>query len=183
MGGWLLVLLLFGIDDRTTTTRAEWPCLIAVGTDGPPVLPTVWAFSPTFQQQCRRLAQAQVVIVVQWADDMTPAHHAETRILRTEGRVFRAVVRLRTTGKPAVHLIHELEHVMEALDGIDQSSSSCGWQTRAGAFETARARRVEELARRELARRQYAPIPPRTAPDIREVEPSAPVTKSSKPCR
>ena len=128
-----------------------WPCTIAVGKNGPSLLPTAWELSPTLQHQCRRLAAAKVVVVVQWADDLTPLHHAETRIVLNEGRVFRAVIRLRASDEPAVHLIHELEHVMEALDGIDHRSSRFAWQTRAGAYETPRARHIETWARRELA--------------------------------
>ncbi len=115
-----------------------------------PLLPSVWGLSPTFKHQCRRLAAARVVVVVQWADDLTPAHHAETRIMFDGGRVFRAVVRLRASDEPAVYFIHELEHVMEALDGIDHRSPRSAMEAWGGGYETARARRVEAWARREL---------------------------------
>jgi hypothetical protein len=146
----LLVLLVFGTDDPGAAARTPWPCEIAASPDGPSVIPGVWTFSLTFQRQCRRLAEGKVVVVLQWATDLMPWHRASTRILRDDGRVFRAVVRLRASDEPAVQLIHELEHVMEALDGIDQRSPGCGWRTRGGAYETARARRVEAVARREL---------------------------------
>jgi hypothetical protein len=150
MGWLLLVLLVSGTDDPVAAARTSWPCQIAVSPNGPSVIPRIWTFSLTFQRQCRRLAEEKVVVVVQWATDLMPWHRAATRILRDDGRVFRAVVRLRASDEPAVQLIHELEHVMEALDGIDQRSPGCGWRTGGGAYETARARRVEAVARREL---------------------------------
>jgi hypothetical protein len=150
VGGLLFTMLILSTNDASASVP-EQPllCQIHVSASGPSILPAV-RLSRTFQQQCQRLAGAHVVVVVQWADDMTSLHHAETRILRNDGRVFRAVVRLRAADEPAVQLIHELEHVIEALDGIDHRLASCGWRTRAGAYETTRARLVEAEVRREL---------------------------------
>jgi hypothetical protein len=134
-----------------------WPCRIAVPRNGPSLLSAVWELSPTFQHQCTRLAAAGVVVVVQWDHDLTRIHHAETRIVSNEGRVFRAVITLRPSDEPAVHLVHEIEHIMEALDGVDQRLAKVGWKTRAGAYETIRARRVEAWARRELAALSWDP--------------------------
>lgn len=183
MGWLLLVLLASGTDDPVAAARIPWPCQIAVSPNGPSVIPRIWTFSLTFQRQCRRLAEGKVVVVVQWATDLRPWHRAETRIVRDDGRVFRAVVRLRALDEPAVQLIHELEHVMEALDGIDQRSPGCGWQTIAGAYETARARRVEAVARRELELGQPAASDTSAAAKLLGEETSAGGRPDTETCR
>jgi hypothetical protein len=152
MGTLVLLWLLFNAGPPASPSAPRpWPCRIATATHDPSLLPTLWELSPTFQHQCRRLASAGVVVVVQRAHDLDVMHHAETRILRQQGHVFRAVVRLRATGEPAVQFVHELEHVMEALEGVDHRSSRLSFKTRAGGYETARAMRAGAWARRELA--------------------------------
>ncbi|HEX2456487.1 MAG TPA: hypothetical protein VHI99_22500 [Vicinamibacterales bacterium] len=107
--------------------------------------------SATFRRQCLRIASESRLTVVLEAGP-PPAHLralAWTRVARVDGRLD-AVIRL---GKdyPAPGLIaHELEHVIEQLDGVDLQRKSrldstgvhecmCGGAT---AFETARAVRA-----------------------------------------
>ncbi len=161
METWLLLLLTMLNDpprDAGAPKANPWPCRISVSREGPRLIPELWTGSATFRGQCQSIAEHGLVVVVRWADDMTLDHRAETQILRERGRVFRAVVSLGATDEPAVQLVHELEHVLEALEGKDVTRPGIGRRTRGGAYETIRAREVEHRARRELREGQ------RTAP-------------------
>ena len=107
--------------------------------------------SPTFRRQCLRIASAAKLTVV--LEEAPPPSHLDalawTRVAHVDGRLD-AVIRVRWD-RPAPQLIaHELEHVIEQLDGIDLARKArldssgvhecrCGSAT---AFETARAVRV-----------------------------------------
>ena len=119
--------------------------------------------SATFRRQCLRIAAASRLTVVLEAGP-PPAHMralAWTRVARVDGRL-EAVIRL---GKdyPAPGLIaHELEHVIEQLDGVDLQRKArlestgvhecvCG---SASAFETARAVRAGYQVASEMRARR-----------------------------
>jgi hypothetical protein len=127
--------------------------------------------SPTFRQQCQRIA-ATFVLRVQVR--LVPARHdsrAETTIRRYEAGGLRADVLL-SFGEDYIELLaHEFEHVLEQVERISltqQLSSGQAWITPAGAFETARAVEVGARARQECellaaetieANRRAAPRP------------------------
>jgi len=119
--------------------------------------------SATFRRQCLRIAGASRLTVVLEAGP-PPAHMralAWTRVARVDGRL-EAVIRL---GKdyPAPGLIaHELEHVIEQIDGVDLQRKAhlestgvhectCG---SASAFETARAVRAGYQVASEMRARR-----------------------------
>jgi hypothetical protein len=119
--------------------------------------------SPTFRRQCMRIASASRLTVVLQPGPPPPHLRALawTRVERIDGRL-EATIRL---GKdyPAPGLIaHELEHVIEQLDGVDLNRQSrlessgvhecmCGGAT---AFETARAVRAGLQVTTELRLRR-----------------------------
>jgi hypothetical protein len=75
--------------------------------------------SATFRQQCRRIANAAVEIVIRPA--ARPLHGADARgdIVRRADGVLEATLDI-ARGRDAVQLIaHEIEHVIEQLDQID----------------------------------------------------------------
>ncbi len=73
-------------------------------------------------------------------------------MLRQGRRVILANVRLGRAVAAEGQIVHELEHVIEALDGRGfLALPGEVWRTSAGATETARARLAEAQARAELA--------------------------------
>lgn len=119
--------------------------------------------SPTFRRQCLRLANATYVTVrLQQLPPYTPASvRARTNIVRTGRHGVEAIVQMRPgDGDVLVELIgHELEHIVEHIDGVDLRAQSSLPRTgvRAcadGSFETIRAIRMGALVARETRLRK-----------------------------
>jgi hypothetical protein len=126
------------------------------------VVEAMRARSPTFRRQCARIAAATgLVVVIQSEPPVTPPQSAAiTHFARYEFGRMRATVRVAISERLPELIAHELEHVLEQLDGIDLAAKArlpssgvslchCG---REEAFETTRAiatgRRVaDEFAR------------------------------------
>lgn len=146
------------VDASFTRLGASWsavgmpptlPCRVLAQPHLRALLDQLWAGSVTFRQQCRRLWGAGAVVVLQGASAAETVWNAESRIgLLDSGRVM-ARVRVRL-GRESVEVIaHELEHVLERLDGIqlalDAMRPGSGTTLAGGAFET---RRATEAGRR-----------------------------------
>ena len=116
--------------------------------------------SPTFRRQLLRIENAQHAAIV-LETSVPPAHlqaQAWTKIERnSEGRLA-AVIHVAPVNRAAELIAHELEHVIEQLDGIDLETKAhqrstgvraceCG---EPGTFETARAVRVGRQVAREV---------------------------------
>lgn len=107
--------------------------------------------SPTFRRQCVRIAHAPDLVVLlegRPAPATVTDVRAETRITRKAGRLT-AVVLLRRFDDPVELIAHEIEHIIEQLDGVDLHARAAvtdsGVRLRAGEqpmFETTRATRV-----------------------------------------
>jgi hypothetical protein len=118
----------------------------------------LWQRSPTFRGQCRIIAGAGVVVVIEIAPPaalVLRGVHAWSSIVKSErGLVRFARVRLANDGRWSLHLPHELEHIVEQIEGIDLDRearrSGQVWVVAGGAYETLRAKRVAEQVRREL---------------------------------
>lgn len=115
--------------------------------------------SPTFRRQCLRLAHTPD-LVVQLESSRLSANgreaRAETRITRKGGRVT-AVIQLLGLADPVELIAHEIEHVIEQLDGVDLYARAAlvdgGVRVRAGAeqvFETTRAIRAGRAVAAEV---------------------------------
>jgi hypothetical protein len=109
--------------------------------------------SPTFQQQCLRIA-ATVVLRVRIA--VTPrlrgGGRAQTTIRRYETGALRADVLVQFGEDYFELLAHEFEHVLEQMDQVslaDEASAQRAWTTESGVFETLRAWQVGLRARQE----------------------------------
>lgn len=107
--------------------------------------------SPTFRRQCLRIAHAPD-LVVQLESGRISANgsdvRAETRISRKGARVT-AIIQLLRLNDPVELIAHEIEHIIEQLDGVDLSARAAvtdsGVRLRPGhqpVFETTRAIRV-----------------------------------------
>jgi hypothetical protein len=116
-----------------------------------PLVAEMYAQSPTFREQCRRIAAARylrVFVRPVFARTVTTARARATISRFSEGAII-ATVFLPTPlrHEDALELIaHELEHVIEQIDRVDLArlaDTGAGASRLAdGAFETERARRA-----------------------------------------
>ena len=104
--------------------------------------------SPMFRRQCLRLAAApHLTVIVKMLHPLTAGPLARTEIKREDGSRLVATVAINPLGDFMELLAHELEHVIEQLDGIDlavkASVANSGVRSCVdGTFETSRAVRV-----------------------------------------
>jgi hypothetical protein len=166
-------------DDVTASTSAEngaaggdaasgpttWPCRVGATADVQPFVQRAWEGSATFREQCRKLAAAGAVVSL-GSSSAREVWNAASHIGRSSEGVMVARVRVRI-GAGTVELIaHELEHVLERIEGVNYlMASRRGSSTRllpGGAFETKRAieagrrvaREMEQVTRRRAQTRQ-----------------------------
>ena len=112
--------------------------------------------SPTFRRQCRRIANTRDLEVTLRATSGRPTDRirAQTRIVRAKDRLYATIDLLVLADIPEL-IAHELEHVIEQLDGIDLASraATSGGEVRAvvqDTFETTRAVRVGRTVAEEM---------------------------------
>jgi hypothetical protein len=108
--------------------------------------------SPTFQQQCLRIAATVVLRVRVRVTPRLAGAAGETTIQRYDTGALRADVVLVFGGDYVELLAHEFEHVLEQVDGVrlsEQMPDNRAWLTASGAFETTRALEVGLRARQE----------------------------------
>jgi hypothetical protein len=118
--------------------------------------------SATFGRQCARIAAADSLTVVLSAEPPPAGKRvlAWTEILRANASNdhVQAVVRIGSPGRAAELIAHELEHVIEQLDGVNLQTMSRVRSTGvrqcdcsgAGAFETERAIAVGQRVAEEM---------------------------------
>ncbi|MEO5818889.1 MAG: hypothetical protein ABIT71_00165 [Vicinamibacteraceae bacterium] len=153
------------VDPSFTRLGATWPaigvppalpCRVLAHAHLRPLLDELWSRSTTFRLQCRRLAGARAVVLLQGASAGETVWDAESRIgLLDDGRVA-ARVRVRA-GRESVEVIaHELEHVLERIDGVhlalDALRRGSGTTLADGAYETRRATEAGRQAAKEVRR-------------------------------
>jgi hypothetical protein len=114
--------------------------------------------SPMFRRQCLRLAAApRLAVVVRMLHPLTGGPRARTQITQVEGNRLLATVEINPLGDFMELLAHELEHIIEQLDGVDLAARSTVahsgvWSCMDGTFETSRAVRVGTLVATEVRR-------------------------------
>ena len=138
------------------------PCNLVVPGALRSVLRMMWERSPTFRLQCARIsAESRVVVRLHIATSLTQSRgRAASRITRDPAGTLAAHVYLASHIAPAnlVELIaHELEHIVEQLDGLELESlarraPATVWQSEPGAFETVRAIRVGQSVAADVNR-------------------------------
>jgi hypothetical protein len=112
-----------------------------------PVIDSMWRTSPTFRAQCARLRQAPSLLVTVSIGSRPRVGAARGRVYvdRSAGLAARADILIAQDFRSFAELVevlaHELEHVIEQLDGVElRADSSHGvYQLADGSFETARA--------------------------------------------
>ena len=101
-----------------------------------------------FRRQCLRLTAApHLAVVVRMMHPLTGGPRARTQISRADQNRLIASVEINPLGEFMELLAHELEHVIEQLDGIDLAAKAAvansGVRTcNDGTFETSRAVRI-----------------------------------------
>jgi hypothetical protein len=129
-----------------------------------PQVERMWRTSPTFRRQCLRLSEASVTVIVYFGLPRSVARAtALARIERQHGLTRRADVYL-DVGLVSVHetLAHELEHVLEQIDGVNLPALVASRvhgvrEVEPGAFETARAAAIGRLVAHEVSRQEPGP--------------------------
>ena len=121
-----------------------------------PAIDQMLARSPMFRRQCLRLAGApHLSVVVRTTHPLTGGPRARTQISQADGSRLIATVEINPLGDFTELLAHEVEHIIEQLDGIDLAAKatvarSGVWSCADGTFETSRAVRVGTLVASEV---------------------------------
>lgn len=142
---------------RASPAQAVMPDNLGVAPGLSDVVRTMLQRSGTFRRQCARIAGApQLAVRIEWAGRLLPGARAQTRIVR-QGVEQVAVVQIPALDDTVELIAHEIEHVVEQLDGIDlgaharRTHSSVHAVTADGVhFETRRACRVGWLVAQEV---------------------------------
>ena len=118
-------------------------------------LDSMWRSSPTFRRQCSRLVAAEGLSVALRIEDLQrrPSFDARTVFVRRGGVLVAAHVFLSLSPAAPELIAHEVEHVLEQLDGVDLAAhvgSGNVWKRADGAFETRRATEVGRRVAREM---------------------------------
>jgi Tol biopolymer transport system component len=120
------------------------------------VLDRMWQTSPTFRGQWHRLAAGTRVRVSVLVEDLPrPASSSKARTVlkHQDGSLVSAHVYLKPSLEAAELIAHEIEHVLEQLDGVDlqaQTGNGVVWKAGDGAFETRRAIEAGRRVAREI---------------------------------
>jgi hypothetical protein len=128
---------------------SPWPCRLIVPPSLHRVVTAGWEHSATFRAQCRRLAEAHAIVMLS-AFTLPRSRPANARIsVYSDGSVL-ARVDVPLNARTLELVAHELEHVLEQVDGVNlamQAALSRSLTSRSGMvvrlpggeFETRRA--------------------------------------------
>ena len=153
--------LAFAHDRSSNLEDAELPPNLSAAAVFTPYLERMVRTSPTFRRQCKRLGAAPSVRVQLRLEDpqRRPSFRARTVLERDRGVVVAAHIFLYPSSDAVELIAHEIEHVLEQLDGVDleaQVGSGHVWKREDGAFETRRAIEAGLRVPREVKERSKA---------------------------
>ncbi len=117
--------------------------------------------SPTFRAQCARIAAQPRVHVRIEVVNALDSGRAQTTMHRSRSGALDADVLVLFGENYGELLAHELEHVIEQIDGVDlrrEAAQGRAWEIAGGLFETRRASRAGVQVRRE-AEMRHAVVP------------------------
>lgn len=138
-----------------------------------PVVDAMLRGSPTFRRQCMRISAEPALTVRVTIPPMARRSdlRAETHLTRNAAGHLTATVEISPFEDLEELIAHELEHVIEQLDGIDLEAHAARSHTgvraigaRADRFETVRAQRAGMTVASELRPRRGAGVPAGTEP-------------------
>jgi hypothetical protein len=156
IGGLLSVFLVTSSASTHAQHHAAEPCTVdnpalfervAVSPVLEPVILKLLERSPTFRAQCRRIIEApQLQLVIRLTTSAHPFPVRATVRRSPFGRLDARIDLTRVPGQYAEWLGHELEHVIEHLDGVNIQQQARGndeaRELRPGLFETRRATKI-----------------------------------------
>ncbi len=141
---------------RAQPVGRRWPCQLVIDQNLRPFVDSAWDGSATFRQQCRALGAARATVIVTVASPRERDRAAARIEKSTQGTVFARVrVRLGRNANIVELIAHEVEHVLEQVEGINllmewRHGSSRVTLLSGGAFETGRAIDVGRRVAREV---------------------------------
>jgi hypothetical protein len=142
------------VQDRSHVRIPAWPCRLVVKPTLLGVIEEGWERSPTFRRQCRELAAASAVVVLEWRESRDSQSRATTRMGTDFTGVIVALVYIPPVTTAIELVAHEIEHVLELTRGQDLAAQSRRrdsgvWQA-FGGFESRRAIDVGRQVAREV---------------------------------
>ena len=116
----------------------------------------MWDQSATFRRQCQRIGAARTLTVHVHAVPRPPTSEARTRLVHRPGSGLVADLYLSQVDRAVELLAHELEHIIERVDGIDLHQMTrrvpdLVWTTSDGMYETRRAIHSGQTVASEVA--------------------------------
>jgi hypothetical protein len=142
---------------RDRNLPSDAPSILEIPDTMKPMVARMWGASPTFRRQCARLTETSLTVTVRLGLPKESAGaNAVTRIQVVRGAPHSVQARLRIA-EPE-YLAHEIEHVLEQLDGVDlrwavEQRLDGVLLAGAGHFETTRAVAVGRLVADEVRRK------------------------------
>jgi hypothetical protein len=142
-------------------TQLAPPINLLVSSIYRPLIDSMLRDSPTFRRQCMRIA-AEPALIVRLSIGTIPfssAVRAISQIRKVREGGFSAVIEIASQHDLEELIAHELEHVIEQLDGVDLAARAALRNTgvtaigyAADVFETTRAKRAGLRVAAELSR-------------------------------
>ena len=141
----------YSADDHSAKAgrSSPWRCRLIVPPSLQRVVTAGWVHSATFRAQCRRLAEAQAIVILS-AFTLPTSRPASARISTCSDGSVLARVDVPLNARTLELVAHELEHVLEQVDGVNlgmqaalsrslTSPSGMAMRLPGGEFETRRA--------------------------------------------
>jgi hypothetical protein len=129
-------------EDAKPVRIPQWPCRLVVHPPLLGALEAAWQRSATLQRQCRDLADAGAVVILEWGKPDSQ-FRAVTRMGVGSGGVVVAYVSVPPVSEAVELVAHELEHVIEKAQGVNLQAESkrrgSGVWRAHGGFESQRA--------------------------------------------
>jgi hypothetical protein len=154
-----ILLFLFTIPGHASAqsfdTLPELPRNLVVPEVMAPLVTKMWRQSLTFQRQCAKLAEdPDVSISLDLARGVRNTSGARATVRRRGARLEVSIqVDLKRPERFVEHIAHELEHVLEQIDGTDlprlARQGVDGVIPEAARYETARAQAIGRMVARE----------------------------------
>jgi len=112
----------------------------------------MWRASPTFRNQCTRLAATPGLQVFVRAEiqRVLPSARAHTEISRTRGILTHADVVLLDTRNVIELIAHELEHIVEQIEHVQLNETVCDGHRPVAASESCRAIEIGRRVAKEV---------------------------------
>src|SRR5262245_44576856 len=144
------LILLAGVADAGEDLRTVPPILpenLVLSKDLRPILEKMWMRSPTFRQQCDRIAQSPGLLVnlkVATRPGNIGSYRALTKVEKMPDGLTKASVRIFQMSYLVELVGHEFEHILEQIEGINLQAMAIRGEeevflSKEGFYETRRA--------------------------------------------